>query len=370
MLIASIASLTWERTGPVHKSNGNSSELDSIEELAGAWVLRSQDGLTPAQEGELSDWLAADFRHRVAFIELKHAWARLEPLAAQVAMGKSAFSVEEVDKPVQGQISFPSFARFWRPALAAAAALVIGVLFWRQHYSAQNSVSRPTMSAMSLTQLVAPCEQQTLEDGSIVQLNRGAQVNFRYTEAVRMVELIRGEAHFKVAKNPMRPFVVKAGGVDFRAVGTAFDVRLESSQVEILVTEGKVRIQGRTVPSNSPAVPHEDPLVVAGQSAAVLLAGGQLLPKVVNVTGPEMEAKLAWRPKMLEFDDTPLSAIVDEFNRHNPVHIVVVDPTLGSLRMTASFRSDNMEGFVRLIESSYGVRAGARDNSEIVLTRK
>jgi transmembrane sensor len=57
------------------------------------------------------------------------------------------------------------------------------------------------------------------------------------------VVLERGEAHFQVAKNPARPFVVVARGVEIRAVGTAFSVGLESTRVEVLVTEGQVAVE-------------------------------------------------------------------------------------------------------------------------------
>jgi transmembrane sensor len=120
----------------------------------------------------------------------------------------------------------------------------------------------------------------------------------------------------------------------------------------------------------SAATSDSSALVSAGQNAAVSLTQTMFSPKVTPVTAAEMEARLAWRPQVLEYDDVPLSTIVAEFNRQNPVHLVVAEPALGLLRMTISFRSDNMEGFVRLIESNYGIRAEGRDGREIVLSRK
>jgi transmembrane sensor len=64
-----------------------------------------------------------------------------------------------------------------------------------------------------------------------------------------------GEAHFFVEKDPQRPFVVNAAGIDVRAVGTAFNVRIDPAAVEVLVTEGRVRVD--------PAVPHDDPAAPA-----------------------------------------------------------------------------------------------------------
>ena len=74
-----------------------------------------------------------------------------------------------------------------------------------------------------------------MPDGSIVELNRGAALKVDYTPEMRRVELVSSEAHFDVAKYPDRPFIVSAGGVDFRAVGMAFNVKLTGDSVELLI---------------------------------------------------------------------------------------------------------------------------------------
>ena len=75
-----------------------------------------------------------------------------------------------------------------------------------------------------------------LHDGSIVELNKGAQISIRYSGDERRVDLLSGEAYFEVAKNPDRPFIVSARGIDVKAVGTAFNVRLHNDSLEVLVT--------------------------------------------------------------------------------------------------------------------------------------
>ena len=60
-----------------------------------------------------------------------------------------------------------------------------------------------------------------LDDGSVVELNASTHIRVHYSLGERRVELLRGEAHFTVAKNLQRPFRVLADGVAVRAVGTA-----------------------------------------------------------------------------------------------------------------------------------------------------
>ena len=42
-------------------------------------------------------------------------------------------------------------------------------------------------------------------------------------------------------------------------------------------------------------------------------------------------------------------------------------PSLQDLRLSMRFRSDNVQGFLRLLESEFRVRAQAQANGEIVL---
>jgi transmembrane sensor len=86
-------------------------------------------------------------------------------------------------------------------------------------------------------------ERLALPDGSRVELKDGSEVVVQYSASERRVKLTGGEAHFTVWKDKTRPFIVNAAGVEVRAVGTAFNVRLEAKSVEVLVTEG--RVEGR-----------------------------------------------------------------------------------------------------------------------------
>jgi transmembrane sensor len=163
--------------------------------------------------------------------------------------------------------------------------------------------------------------------------------------------------------------VVRAGGVDVRAVGTAFNVKLAGANLEVLVTEGTVHL------SQPPASPHaaaEPPPVLAalsvGQRTVIAVAPAIAPPAVVPVSAPEIDRLLDWRPRLLDFESTPLAEAVEIFNRANPVRLVIADEELRTVPIVASIRSNNLEGFVRMLEATVGVRAERR-SSEIVLRR-
>jgi transmembrane sensor len=110
-------------------------------------------------------------------------------------------------------------------------------------------------------------------------------------------------------------------------------------------------------------------LLSVGQSAVVSLVASAPGPQVNSLAETELAARLAWQPRLLDFTGAPLTDIVAEFNRRNPVQLAVDDATLGALRLSAAFRSDNVEGFVRLMESDFGMRSEWRSEREIVLRR-
>ena len=108
-------------------------------------------------------------------------------------------------------------------------------------------------------------------------------------------------------------------------------------------------------------------MLAAGERTVVSLTPEAPAPEVTTLSPAEIEARLAWQPRLLDFTNAPLSEIVAEFNRRNPVHLTLGDPSLASLRLSATFRSDNVEGFVRLMTSDFNMRAERRGEAEIVL---
>ncbi len=334
---------------------------ETIAQEAAQWVLRQDRGLSAEEQDGLSQWLAADPRHRAALAGHRWGWEELDRLAG---IQTSVHAVPDPDllAPPQRWLA-PVLGRFglWA-ALPLAAALAVGLAFWRGGAPAAAPARVETLSAP----LAGPIPQHILEDGSVVELNRGAQLAVEYSPRERRVRLERGEAHFQVAKNRERPFVVRAGGVAVRAVGTAFDVRLADRSVDVLVSEGRVRVDHAAGPRPGVRVPALD----AGQRAVLEWDKPGTPAEVTTLTDSQVEERLAWRPRLLDFTDAPLGQIAREFNRHNTVRLVIGDPELAGVRLSVSFRSDNAEGFVRLLQSDFAVRATRRGDFELVLSHE
>jgi transmembrane sensor len=342
---------------------------DAIESAAAEWLVRHDRGLTPAQQDEFLSWLTASTAHRESFERHRGLWGDFNALKQW--------------RPAHSATPNPDLlARHHRPArwrrplpLLLATAAAVALALWLVPPAG-------TRADASLTFETAAYRQEKLPDGSVLDLNRGAHVVVQFSATERRVLLVQGEAQFAVAKNSARPFVVRAGGVDVRAVGTAFNVKLSGPNLEVLVTEGIVQLSQQTAAGQSrtaangdstDGLPSAAPIVLAaltaGQRTVIPFAPVLAPPLVVPVSVPEIAQLLDWQPRLLDFDSTPLVEVIEAFNRRNSQRLVIGDPDLRALPIVASIRSDNVEGFVRLLEGTMGVKADRSSAGEIVLHR-
>ena len=329
----------------------NRRQQRTIDDKAAGWVVRQERGLTATEQDAFSQWLAVDPRHRAAFAEQRRSWEELDRLnGLQSCVG--AVPDPKLLAPRPRVVA--RWTRVVLIPLALAAAIMMMVYLARQPAGGPTLVDPRAMPAL--------CEERKLSDGSLLTLNRGASVTVSFTAATREVRLDRGEAHFTVAHDSNRPFVVETAGVAVQAVGTAFSVLREQNSVTVLVTEGKVKVLRFGVSASDAT-----PVVSAGQSAIVSLASSAPAPTITLVSSAEMEERLAWIPRILDFDEATLAEITAEFNRRNPVHLSIGDPALRSRRLSASIRSDNVEGFLKLLETDFGILHEQRGKDVIEL---
>lgn len=230
----------------------------------------------------------------------------------------------------------------------------------------------------SRSAVVSLPSRQVLPDGTIVDLKDGAQISLGFTPEVRLVRLLSSEAHFQVAKNPARPFVVVANGIQVRAVGTAFDVQVGARAVDVLVTEGRVAVDKPAVedgvtasaaPMGIAPSPASVAMVDAGYRVAVDVAPTAAKPPVVAASAAEQGSRLAWRVPRLEFSSTPLSEVIPLFNKYGQSRFVL-DPALSRLELSGALRADDIDSLLLLLQNEFAIHAERRDGGEVFLARR
>ena len=95
-----------------------------------------------------------------------------------------------------------------------------------------------------------------------------------------------------------------------------------------------------------------------------------IAPAIATISAEEIDRKLAWKGEDLDFTAVPLSEVAEEFNRRNRVKVVIGDPELKELEITAKLRSNNLEGFIELLDVTMNVTADRAADYEISLRNK
>ena len=330
---------------------------------AAVWMTKRELGMTPAEQDEFFQWLAENPRHGDWLAKRQQTVAGLKKLAQwrpeHSLRPNPDLLAETAVRPAKRRVK----ALRWIVPLGLAAAACATFMVWVRGRQPAPAISEARPPAVV---------RKFLEDGSTIDLIQGAAVEVAYTARSRAIRLVQGKAAFNVTRNPDRPFTVDADGVKVRAVGTAFDVDLRARTVEVVVTEGRVQLSAPSIAAPASAQPAAGPppmpILEAGQRATVSLRQA-IAPIIENLAPAEIARQPVWKSRQLEFSDTPLAQVVAEFNADNAVKIVVADPALASIPVGASLRSDNVDGFVRVLEASFGVRAEHRPDGVIVLRR-
>lgn len=330
---------------------------DAIRTTAAAWIVRRDRGLSAAESVEFELWLAADSRHAAAMRRAKLTWVMLDRLPESAAAPVLAAARRR--------------RSFWRKtfvgaSLAAAAAVIVILLL-----PARRATGVAATSASVADAADAP-RQVTLSDGSVVELNRGSKIAEHFSPAERRVTLLLGEAHFSVTKNQARPFVVRAGNVDVRAVGTAFNVNLQSAAVEVLVTEGVVKLNSALERSRRAGATDSIPLLNPGQRAVVALS--PLSPEsafvVTTVNQAEIARTLSWQEPLLRLTGATLAEVAANFEHRTGRRVILADPALAGLRLGGRFRADDVDGFANVLATTLEIDVERTADGALVLRKK
>jgi len=342
--------------------------FNAIEQRAAAWLARVDGDMDAMAKVEFDRWLAADPRHQAAVSEVRAVWAAFD-------------RPDSTDRAVSLRARLEGLTRRDRhrrmiagSVLAVAACLVVVLLLVRPRGSHLEGVP----GAVTTAHISIPAIQ-TLPDGSVVEFKPGARITVDFDSNERRVVLDSGEAHFSVTRDPQRPFIVKAGTVDVRAVGTAFAVQLGNTEVDVLVTEGKVSVTSLrpTVGGESDVAPgkvltdaaSEPPMPVGvGQRATVRLDTSGASPVVTSLPAGEIAERLSWRVPTLEFSDTSLAEALTLFNRYGEVRLRTTDKRVAAMRVTGVFRSDNPAGFAHALEAMLGLQVEHRGGDILLRT--
>ncbi|MFT3906405.1 MAG: FecR domain-containing protein [Steroidobacteraceae bacterium] len=363
-----------------------------IYEEASDWIVRHREtALDERERREFDRWLRRSPQHVCAYLEMSSMWEDLSalgddwnPVAGDlIKKARSEDNVTPISVSAAAAASAPVVASPARRdgnadsgpghrragmfyALAASMLLASICMGW--FYSQRGIYETGIGEQRSLT----------LADGSMAELNARSRIKVRYSDSGRYIDLLEGQALFRVAKNKRRPFIVRTGDTQVRAVGTSFDVNRTGSGTVVTVLEGRIavhaiqhpivpavvaergvsaRIDGTSIGAGAEAGGggYSSTSGINAEANEILIAAGEQIvvtpeqivaPRVTNVA-----AATAWTQHNLVFDAAPLAQVVEEFNRYNSRRLVIEDAELADLHVSGVFSSVDPGLLVRFLRA-------------------
>ncbi len=360
----------------------------AVKEEAGMWLVRLDGGsLTETDLDALREWIQRSDFHREYLFKLARNWDAmgiLEELGQMFPLPEQETEQQEISLAARllerllGHWQLPS-----RATLALAAVPLVMLLTFAMF----------TLGGKDYVTGVGEHATYTLDDGTVVHLNTNTKLTVDYSDSRRAITLVHGEASFDVAKNPERPFVVYAHDGLVWAVGTAFNVRDRGDTVDVLVTEGRVKVFSNTLGSQQPALkmsadvlygqPLPDAKIKSNSIAATadaikpveaLIGAGQALSYSYvieaqeDVSEEEFTRKLAWQEGALVFKGETLKEALVEIGRYTNKKLVLADASLASLRIGGHYKTDDIDALLSSLGQGLGLFVEYASNDRVILS--
>ena len=340
-------------------------QSDARHDEAAVWVAKLSETLSPNDEKALREWIASDPGNRAVLHKMTSLWDRMDSL--------SRLSSLFPESPTQHS----AVQRF---AVAASMTLAVGVSVWILLGPPAADTELESDAPIEFTSAayetaVGEHSRVMLPDGSELVLNTNSLVIVQYSKEQRLLLLERGELHVRVAENKQRLLSVIAGTNVVQAVGTEFNVEITSDdRIELVVTEGKVRIGVQ--PSNSVTEPigdDEPPLIKLLPSAMTIMAGEELIlgtphEEVTQISDFDIEVRLSWQNGNLIFRGESLEEAIEEVTRYTSVKFVLLDENLKKTRVAGMFRTGDVDSLLAALQANFNIEHERLDDERVLLT--
>jgi transmembrane sensor len=293
----------------------------AAEHAVRTWTRRHSGIWTEADEVELQAWLTAAPEHRAAYDRVARVWVTAGDLG-------NLFSRREIaPRPVRR----PGFAA----ACAAAVLVGVAIAFWHVGYNWWAGAPEHWIAERDKPR------EFVLGDGTRVLLDAGSELMANIGWHARKVSLRRGEALFTVAHDASRPFQVETGAGRLTDLGTRFDVEAVGGSTRIAVLEGRVGV----------STARGTVVLTAGHGGGYD-GGGDLLPSSA-IDG----SVTLWSAGRRHFTAEPLPEVLERLTRYHDVTFVFSEPRLRELRVSGTFRVDDLRLFLRTLGAALPLEA-------------
>ncbi|ASZ11682.1 FecR domain-containing protein [Chitinophaga pendula] len=273
--------------------------------------------------------------------------------------------------PVEGEGVRPSFAKlraklqsdrhrseWFRRAGMVAAAGLIGWSIWFMPVRTAPEKN----GVQPIAQHVTPAGEQlvvrhntsghqqriVLPDASVALLSADASI--RYPAAFKQDRRIgmSGTVYFDVQKDPQHPFIVRAGKMETRVLGTSFTIQAgeRSKEWSIAVHSGKVQVD----------VGQQPPLLLAAGDKADYQVNAGTLVKHTSIIRPKtVPAPVIKEWTAIAFDQTPLKTVAKAIAEKYQVTVTIRNKELEERPVSLSIKQQTLPTLLEELKARFNI---------------
>lgn len=267
---------------------------------------------------ELQAWLAADTRHRGAFVRARAIWRIMDHDAPPIARPADSFAEPRITRRAMGA------------GLAASGVGLVVALNWPQ-----------PAAAVVLRTGFGQIRRFALAGGGALVLD-GDSHAVVHGDAAPRLDLLAGALWVDLPQRPS-PLLLRTGGLDLTASTAALALR-RAPIPEAIIARGFVDLAGRD------------------RRATQIGAGSRVrrdrdaVIQIDQVAPQALDRLLAWRTGDIDLDGETVAAAADRFNAYNRRHILIADPSLASQRVVGRFALHRPDDFADAVATMFAGR--------------
>lgn len=284
--------------------------------------------LTPEEQLNVEQWINDSDENRLHFQKIRKLWDNaaaindFEKIDVDSQWMLTLKQMKNIDHKLQKQPKERA-SLIWKVAASVVLLACMAVLY--------NSFFSP----VTLVAENGKENKYELPDGSIVWLNNDSELTYEkdFMEKLRKVTL-SGEGYFEIAKNPDKPFIVKATNTTTKVLGTKFNIKENKNKVALILDEGSVQFSSEL----------EKQILVPGEKVIADSTGKLMKMKNDNVNF------LSWKTKTLTFDHTSLEIVIKHIETLYGIEIETKNPDFLKCSLTSEFKEEPLEDILQTLQ--------------------
>jgi len=322
----------------------------SLRETAIAWFLRMQQvDFEHADRSKFEAWLMQNPAHQQAYEEVTHIWEGFDSTA----------ELKSLDAAMEQKNFLTKQKRTRKISQSITTVLSIAIIVFAGLFGYRTWQAQPLSEVVKIAQ-VGQIKQETLEDGTKLNMNANSELEVIYFRDRRIAKLKKGEVIFDVARDESRPFIVDSGYGRITVLGTRFAVNRLQKIIRVSVDHGRVQVESLDVNGNVIATP-------------LILNNGEVA-EVRQQQTPKRSDQLAsdafsFEKGSISFDKAGLEEIAETLSRYRKPAVTVQTLPTEDAQITAVIKTQEVEKFIATLPDIAAVDTQSSPNQTVLIGR-